>query len=146
MWNSLLSKSPHSTITYNNLNENYDSDIYLNLSENSSIIGNSLSSRGLALETKNFNYLSLIEEMKYNNLEYYLSLTIEDNLVNNKPLGIYVNKMSESISDSDYGQMIFINCTNLIMNDLIDNNKMRVSLYFCENAQIFNNSFSYTSR
>ncbi|MCG3215449.1 MAG: right-handed parallel beta-helix repeat-containing protein [Candidatus Heimdallarchaeota archaeon] len=141
-----LRSSPNSTMIKNHLSSNYDSNIYIDSSANLSIINNTLLNNGLAFESKTTVYFPVVNRLKYTNVDYYLSFTIEDNSVNDKPLGFYTHLSNETFTSTTDGQMIFVNCSNLQIENLNMFNGSGISLYFSENARIINSSISSMSR
>ena len=73
-------------------------------------------------------------------VEDYLSYIVENNWVNNKPLGFYINLNKITISEPVYGQLIFINCNKTaISNQELSNVYIGIYLKWCENTKLTNN-------
>ena len=141
-----LKNSPNSNITKNELTNNYDSNILVVLSENLTVLDNTLLKGGLFFESKTNQYLPIHNQLKYTSANYFLSFTIEGNSVNDKPLSFYTNFHNEIINSTNNGQMIFANCSNLLLENLNIFDGSGIALYFCENATINNSSISSMSR
>ena len=69
-------------------------------------------------------------------------MKIEDNFVNEKPLGFYSNLTNQVISSTGDGQMIFVNCFNLTLSGLTPTDFFGISLYYCDNSKIIDNNLS----
>ncbi|MFX0125853.1 MAG: right-handed parallel beta-helix repeat-containing protein, partial [Candidatus Hodarchaeota archaeon] len=67
---------------------------------------------------------------------------IADNLINGKPLGIFIGVQDLSVPSS-YGQVFLINCTNVtVENQNCSSSSMGIALYECKDCQIKNNTCS----
>ena len=137
--------SAFSEIVNNTLADNFESNILIESSRNTSIIRNNLTNGELAFVGKIADYHILEAVLQPYSLDYYLSFVVENNFVNNKSLGYYTNLVNASISDLNEGQTFFINCLNLQINNFTANDSA-VALYYCNNAQITNSSFSKSNR
>ncbi|TFG16399.1 MAG: hypothetical protein EU531_06640 [Promethearchaeota archaeon] len=74
----------------------------------------------------------------------YLSAHIEGNIVNGKPLGVFINQTNMIIDNStQYGQIKVLSCSHsMISGQMIDNTSISLSIMYCLNTTIFNCSFS----
>ncbi len=72
----------------------------------------------------------------------YFSYVVQNNYLNNLPIGYLVNK-SDIIISKIYRQLILINCTNVTIRDY-DNTFLALNLYYCTSCRIINNSFVKT--
>jgi len=120
-------------------------------SPNSTIENNQINSKGcsLLIETSPYsnitsNKFTSIEIGKLvNDLEVFYTLNIENNTINEKKLGIFINQSNFNIS-ADYNQLIFINCSDISIEsrffDLFDSSAI---LFF--NSTNINISFCYFS-
>ena len=114
---------------------------------NSTLLNNTCSNNGWAgIETG--NNVTLINNTLYNcglvlsgdSIEDYLTYIIEDNWMNDKELGFFVNLVNPIFSNPIYGQLILINCTNAIVsNQNISNTKTGLFLKWCNNSTLLNN-------
>ena len=96
------------------------------------------SSSGATLESNNFynDGLTISED----SIEDYLTHTVENNWVNDKLLGFYINLNKDIISDPIFGQLIFINCSEIVVcNQELTNTLIGLYLRWCGNATISNN-------
>ncbi len=113
----------------NYCSENSLNGIYVSISPSSSIINNTTYKDGLVIQDLT--------------LDNYLSYIVENNQVNNRPIGYFTNLRGETIREM-YGQLILINCTEI---SIIDQDCSRtnrgLSLYYSSKCQVFNNSFNY---
>ena len=121
----ILHSSPGATLTNNIICNNYYG-IDLEASSDSSLISNQFFNDGLFIQEET--------------VEEYSSYTIQDNLVNDKQLGYYINKNEATFSEPIYGQLIFINCNEIVIeNQKLSNVFVGLSLKYCENSLISNN-------
>jgi len=76
-------------------------------------------------------------------LEAYLSHIVEDNLINGKELGYFMNLKNETYNPTDFGELYFINCSFIqLENSFLDNSSIGLSFAFCSNCSSVGNSFS----
>jgi parallel beta-helix repeat protein len=114
---------------------------------NSTLLNNICSNNGWAgVET--YPNSTLINNKINNNgfilfgdsIEDYLTYTIEDNWVNGKKLGFYVNLLNPIFSDPTYGQLILINCTDAIVSHQdLSTAAIGMNLLWCPNSTLFSN-------
>ncbi len=122
-----LYRSDHSIISNNTCSNNNHYGIRLPHSGNSTISNNTFTNCGLYI----YEYT----------IDAYLSYVIENNWVNGKKLGFYTNLESTIIAEPVYGQLIFINCTNVTVRDQILNNATTgLFLYSCTYSTIIDNT------
>jgi parallel beta-helix repeat protein len=77
------------------------------------------------------------------NLEQFLSLNFENNYVDGKLIGFYVNLEDVIFDTGDYAQLYFVNCTNLTVKDLIFSDaSVCLQILFCNRSTINNVTFS----
>jgi parallel beta-helix repeat protein len=77
--------------------------------------------------------------------ENFLSYTVEDNTVNELPLGYFENKTDNTITEK-YGQLILINCNNTVVkNQNCSNTSIGIALYYCYENQLENNTCNNNS-
>ena len=76
-------------------------------------------------------------------LEDFQTYIVEDNWVNNKPLGYFIDQDNFIITDAIYGQIILINCSKIkIYNQLITKTYRAFFLDFCENITLADNTLT----
>ncbi len=120
--------SDNSTVVNNTCNHNNWEGIYLRYSVSSTVVNNTFTNCGL--------------EIREDTVDAYLSYTVENNWVNEKKMGFYINLDSTIIAEP-YGQLILVNCTNITIRDQILNNAgTGLSLYYCSNSVIINTTCS----
>jgi len=102
------------------------SGIDLHMSNNNSLRGNQFFSCGLyPFATAGDSYSQNI---------------ITNNWVNNKLLGYFVNLTNEVFSEPNYGQLFFINCTNIVVeNQNLTSASLGLTFYRCKNTTVQNN-------
>ena len=92
----------------------------------STITGNRFYNDGLAIEDRN------------NTL--YLTYTVEDNWVNDKMLGFFVNLNNFIFAEPIYGQFLLVNCTEIVISNQEIRNTDRAFFFIrCENITVKNN-------
>ncbi len=150
----ILCYSSSSTIA-NNTFSNNNHGIYLYSSSSSTIANNTFSNNneGISLSSSDS---STVANNTFTNCglyiyegtgDAYISYTVENNLVNGKILGFYTNIYSMIITEPVYGQLILINCANVIVSDQILNNaSYGLFLYSCRHSSIINNTCSNNNR
>ena len=117
--------SSYVTVTNNTCISN-DHGIYLSFSSYVTLTNNTLINCSLKLnqpfESENYTY------------------EVENNTVNGKELGFFVNNSSLIISEPAYGQLIFINCSDMIIrNQVLSNISTGLLLFYCDNMTLSNN-------
>ncbi|MCG3260194.1 MAG: right-handed parallel beta-helix repeat-containing protein [Candidatus Heimdallarchaeota archaeon] len=121
--------------------------ITLYKSENCIISNNTAYNKGIRL-WEGFNSIVRNNSMyncgiSYNRPSYAecTSYTIENNRVNDKPLGYFIDENSLNIQSSPYGQLILINCDySNIQNQVISNSFDGISLFYSRESSISNNT------
>ncbi len=125
-WGIYLYSSGSSTVANNTCNNNYIG-IEFDSSRSSTVANNTLTNCGLYIYE--------------NTIDAYISYTLENNWVNSKKLGFFTNLDSTTISEPVYGQLILVNCTNVIVRDQILNYAVvGLFLYSCTSSVITNNT------
>ncbi|MCE7743454.1 MAG: hypothetical protein GOP50_13465 [Candidatus Heimdallarchaeota archaeon] len=122
----------YSNITNNNLDNIFGEGVLLGQFYGSSFINNTLTNcqQGVFLRESH-------------SLSTYENLVFENNYVNGKPIGYFMN-LNDTIFNSDlYAQLIFVNCTNLIIEDLtLTNSSVCLQTVYGYNITIENISCS----
>ncbi|GAH02591.1 unnamed protein product, partial [marine sediment metagenome] len=139
----------YSVIINNTCENNNDRGIELSYSDNSTVINNTCNNndRGIDIWSSdsstvaNNTFTNCGLKISEETIDAYLSYTVENNWVNEKPLGFYTNLDSTIIAEPVYGQLILANCTNVIVRDQILNNATTgLSLFCCTYSVIINNT------
>ena len=81
----------------------------------------------------------------FGNLDFLLSLSVENNTVYDLPLGFYSNQADLSFTTPySFGQLIFVNCTGVVIRNQLFSNRLSnpIALYFCSSCQLEDNLFS----
>ncbi|MHA1224068.1 MAG: NosD domain-containing protein, partial [Candidatus Heimdallarchaeaceae archaeon] len=73
-------------------------------------------------------------------LDMYLSHTVENNTKNGSPILYFKNLIGEKITEGTYGQLFFINCSDLLIEN-INMNDGRLKLVSCNNITMRNSNF-----
>lgn len=124
-----LENSPNSLVNNNECRNSKATGINVGFSENTDIFDNELINTG-------FSY-------GFSNLNNALTLNFSNNRVNGKNLGFLKNLTNQTISTNEYGQLKLLNCTNVIIKDLIiKNTSSAMSLVYCNNCTVKNNILS----
>ena len=125
LWGIYLSSSSGATLT-NNTCSNNRYGIRLDSSSGAALTSNNFYNAGLTISEES--------------VEDCLTYTVENNWVNDRLLGFYINLNEDIISDPIFGQLIFINCSEIVVcNQELTNTSIGLYLGWCENATIFNN-------
>ncbi len=75
---------------------------------------------------------------------YLITSIFEGNIINGKEFGLFVNTNNITIDSSNYGQLYFLNSTDIIVRDQnIRDNYTPLELNNCSNIQIVNSTFNY---
>ncbi len=93
-----VSQSDFVIVANNSATSNVKGGISVTLSESATIVDNTMTDDGLGV------YASSVPG--------YLAMTISGNMVNQKPYGLFLNKIGGMIS-TDYGQLLLVNCTGV---------------------------------
>ena len=144
-----LDSSSNVVLTNNSCNDNMNGFYLLN-STNLVIANNTCSNNtflGINLinssnvELINNNFFNCGLDISHNTNNDYFSYIVESNWVNNKQLGYFINSSSSTISNSIYGQLILINCSDMIISNLeIVNVTIGLTLKYCKNLILINNT------
>ena len=127
-----ISKTENSLFENNILSYNLRSGISLHWSTNNSLCGNQLFSCGLDPYATHF--------------DSYSQNIYTNNSVNNKPLGYFVNLTNEVFSETKYGQLFFVNCTNIVVKNQNTSSASRgLTFYRCKNTTVLNNICNYNT-
>lgn len=146
--------SSSSTIVNNTCNNNSDIGIVVGISSSSFVENNTCCNNryyGIFLDVSSSSTIvnNTLYDCGFHIREYsinaYLSYTFENNFVNGKVLGLFINLDSTTISESIYSQLILVNCSSVIVRDQILNScSDALFLYSCTDSVIINNTFSYS--
>ncbi|MCE7748256.1 MAG: hypothetical protein GPJ51_07655 [Candidatus Heimdallarchaeota archaeon] len=120
-----LMRSTGTTLMNNTFANNERIDINLVNSGNSRIENNTLSGKGINLVA--------------DSIEEYRSYAIKNNTVDTKTLGYFLDLQNITLTDSKYGQLIFINCSDIsVSNQDMSEAYKGLLLRWCRNATISN--------
>jgi len=118
----------NNTLRYNRLD-----GFLIHYSNDNSLIGNDFFACGLRFNVPD--------------MQYYFRNIIVNNSINNKLLGFFINLRNETFSNPIYGQLIFLNCSGLtIENQNLSSTSIGLLLYFCTNSSFSNNICSNNTR
>lgn len=128
--NNFFSQSDLAVVHCENLtlfnNEFQSSNIRYSNCLNTSVIDNEISDGGI--------------EIYEESLEDYYNYYFENTLVNGKSIGLFLGFNALTIENTDYGQLILVNCTNiLIQNNEISGTFNSIYLKYCNNILVQNN-------
>ena len=143
----LLWESSVNIITSNTIISNKDDGINLVRSSDNIITSNTISSNtgdGIYLGSSEGNTITRNTFFKDGLIVFYPSYNIvENNTVNSKPLVYLENEIDRTITDA--GQIILINCDNIIAENLnLSDTDIGIELWKTNNTKIKNNVFSNT--
>lgn len=143
-----LDQSSNIVLMKNTCNNNHHG-IYLLNSNNLIIYNNTFSKSllfGITLKSvtntclKNNTFYECGLSISQNTIDDYFSLTVENNWINGKLLGYFINSSGAIISSPIYNQLFLINCSDMIVsNQDIVNASDGLTLTYCENTTITNN-------
>jgi len=72
--------------------------------------------------------------------DYYQTIT--NNYVDNKPVYYHINQSDIQYNDTDAGQIILVNCSNSVVNQMsLTNSSCGIELAFCSNISVSNSQF-----
>ncbi|MHA2187801.1 MAG: right-handed parallel beta-helix repeat-containing protein, partial [Candidatus Thorarchaeota archaeon] len=94
--------STFTKIVDNRMSDNLLYGLLLSICMNNTILDNTFTNNGLNIQGGS---------------EYYQNNIFAGNLINGKPLGLFLNKIGETIDGSQYGQIFIVNCTDVILED-----------------------------
>ncbi len=127
-----LAWSGNNRIENNKCNSNNDYGIHHYSSSNSIIIGNTFEKCGIII----YGY----------SLEYTNTHTVEDNMVNGKPIYYYKNTEGIIVPE-DAGQVIIANCSNMVVKNInASSASIGIDLAYTINSIIENNTCSNNKR
>ncbi len=138
-----LSSTSRGVISQNNLTNNQNS-VVLENSSNNILSRNDMTNnlKGIILHESSNNNISTntLFNCGLSIWESYGNVIV-DNLVNNKPL-VYLESVSDYVVD-DAGQVILVNCTNILVEDLnLYNISMGIQLWTTNYTRLTNNSIT----
>ncbi len=126
-----LWKSKNIIAEKNFCNQNGEYGIYLRNSQSSSVVNNFFSKDGLVME---------------GDIEGLLSHSIMDNWVNGLPLG-FIKSLHDITLTSSYGQLILVNCTNILVQDQnCSNSSIGITLHYSSYCQLLNNTCNHNNK
>ena len=162
----------NNTITGNNISNNdYHAGIHLDYSSNNTITGNNISNNSYGIDVHKSSSNTITDNTISNNrvgiFLYYSNNNnilgnsffndglfvidsydnnVENNMVNGKPL-VYLEDESDKVIDYEVGQVILVNCDNIIAENLnLSNTDRGIELWKTDNSMIRNNDFSNNIR
>ncbi len=144
-----LRYSSSSNVVNNTCSYNSWDGIFLEDSGSSTVANSTCNNNNYGIKFRSSGSLTIVDntftncglEISVGSIDTYLSYTIENNWVNGKKLGFYINLDSTIIAEPIYGQLILVNCTNVTIRDQILNNAgTGLSLHFCRYSTINNNT------
>jgi parallel beta-helix repeat protein len=143
-----LSSSCNNTISSNNVSNNWYGIDLTDSSNNNTISGNSASNNnleGISLYDSRNNIITgntLVNDGLF--VSYSYQNTVEDNIVNGKPLVYLEDALDYKVEDA--GQVILVNCTNITVENLdLSNTSVGVELWKTEDSKVLNNNVSNNS-
>lgn len=105
-----------------------NSNFYSRKILNCSILGNNIENGGIHISE--------------DNLEGYFNYSLENNFVNDKEIGMFLNQSSIHLDGEDFGQVILVNCSDSTIENLeISNTYYCLYLRYCDDVLIQNNNF-----
>lgn len=89
----------------------------------------------VSITENNFTYTGVaVDEIE---LEAVSTLIIENNMINGKKLGYFFEKDSITLSEPEYGQLIFFNCSDVVLiNQNIQYTQTAITVALCHNIEI----------
>ena len=145
----VLSSSSDAILTNNTCRNSSSSGISLVGSSFSTLINNTCNNSTIGISLDSSPSSTLINNtftndglyIRESSIEAYLTYTIENNSVNDKQLGFFINLDEITISETIYGQLILINCTETtVRNQDFSNIYIGLYLRWCENVILINNT------
>lgn len=119
-------------IVNNDLEECYSSSIFCYNSERSVISSNKLNNGSISF------IVAGIEDYPHN---------APGNYVNGKPIGYFIGEESVTISETNYGQLIFVDCDLvLVKNQIITNTNTAIFTHWCATVELTDNSLTESWR
>ena len=119
-------RSYNSTLSNNTVSSNLQIGISLSSSSDCVITNNTLVDNGVIIFGTS--------------LSYYLN-DFAGNIVNNKPIGYFLNLTSSTIDGSQYGQVILAYCTDVLVRDGVFNNVSQgIQMYYSIDCTLLNNT------
>jgi parallel beta-helix repeat protein len=138
-----ITSSPNCSIEQNSFIHNEITGLIVTDSAYSTIRDNEFVGPGLVFDDMYMRYtLHVIPVIP---LEFYRSYKVEQNTVNGKPLGYFVDQVNLTINSDIHEQYIFINCTNLTVSNISITASTGVAFLYCDNLQLENTTVSYNA-
>ncbi len=143
--------SSDNTVVNNTISGN-DYGVYLSYSSDNTVVNNTISGNdyeGVSFSSSSDN--TLFSNIFVNNgirisgngVEYWRQNITTDNLVNGKPLGYFWNWTSGTIDGTQYGQVIFANCTGVTVKaGVFSNATVGIVLGYSSYCSLMNNIIS----
>ncbi len=126
--------SRFANISNNNFTSEFGIDTFA--LQDSVIANNSFNKGGIFLR----NPMIFPDDYKNEILDMYLSNEIYGNYIKGKEMLVLVNSHNDTISSSEYGQIILINCTNItIKNQYLTELDVGIELIFCTECEVIDN-------
>lgn len=146
----------NNTISNNTIKLNEGHGIHLIYASNTTISDNIIDSNGRSGIRINGGLNNFINNNEFKKCgitligdvqPLYSAKIDESNTVNNKKIYLYANKTGLELRDIvDVGQIILINCNDTkISNITISETSIGISLHYCENYTIFNNTINFNT-
>ena len=147
-----ISYSPGVSVIKNNFTENVEYGIFIEYSPDSTISSNyfyrnglGYFGNGLIIKDSGGSTVannSFVEDgLVIDSLNFEIKLNIFNNTVNNKTIGFFSNQNNLKINESDYGQIIILECSSVtISKQTISNTNVAISVYSSNNITILNNT------
>ncbi|OLS21942.1 MAG: hypothetical protein ThorAB25_26210 [Candidatus Thorarchaeota archaeon AB_25] len=119
------------------LNSTIESDgdpILVLESVNCTIVGNTFTNSHISFS------LGVVDRFSYETylIDHYIH-NIRDNTIDNLLLGYFVNETDLSVNPSEYGQMIFVNCTDIGLSQSSTSNRtIQINVFYSQDVNISN--------
>jgi parallel beta-helix repeat protein len=136
--------SSSNNISENSVTDNKDGIYVLGSSNYNSLSGNNITNSGEGITLLTSDYSTVSGNLFQNDGLYVLSLhnVVESNFVNGKPL-YYLEGVSGKTVSSDAGQVVLVNCSSIVVNNLsLSNTTVGVELLLTRSTVIANNNIT----
>lgn len=98
----------------------------------SNITNNKITNKGMRITASDFSQLRLYR--------------LENNLVNNKKFGFFIDTPDLTLDTGDYSQIIAYNCSNMVIENIVTNDVSQViTFYECPEPSVKNCEFTYST-
>jgi len=98
----------------------------------SNITNNEITNKGMRITTSDYSQFRLYQ--------------LENNLVNNKKYGLFVDTPNLIFDTGDYSQIIAYNCSNMVVENIVTNDISQViTFYECSEPSVKNCEFTYST-